>query len=226
MKLSHPLLLAALMALACGAQAGRGHHRDGSDLRADAAGQFDYYAVALSWSPSYCAKRNDPGQCASGRQLGFVLHGLWPQYVNGYPQNCSTDTLPADVRAKYSGLFPSPGLIGHEWPKHGTCSGLEPAAYFELSAKLKNQINIPAPYQRPAAPVRVSSADFIDAFKAANPAMARDAVLPFCNDGGRFLQEIHVCYDKGGASRSCGAREIKRSRSSCGQDSFLLQSVR
>src|SRR5258705_13549201 len=57
------------------------------------AGVFDYYVLALSWSPSYCAdlaeRRYDP-QCRldGDRRYAFVLHGLWPQYERGWPQYC------------------------------------------------------------------------------------------------------------------------------------------
>lgn len=212
-----PLLLAAAMLLAPGAHAKRPRGEPG---------QFDYYAVALSWSPSYCATRNDPEQCATGRQLGFVLHGLWPQYENGYPENCSTERVPGHVREKYVSLFPSARLADHEWRKHGSCSGLDPAGYFMLSGKLKNQVLIPAAFQRPAAPVRTTYNDFVKAFKAANPAAQPYSVLPFCAAGGRYLREVHVCYDKRGASRSCSEGQIKRSYRSCRQESFILQSVR
>jgi ribonuclease T2 len=226
-KLSQKILLAALLAVACGgAQAERRNQRGGTHEQSGVAGEFDYYAVALSWSPSYCATRRDAGQCASGRRLGFVLHGLWPQYVDGYPQNCSTAALPATVREKYAAIYPSPGLAKHEWSKHGTCSGLEPAAYFDLSHKLGKQINIPPAYQRPAAPVRASGGELVAAFRAANPAMPQNALLPFCGDGGRFLREVRACFDKGGRAQSCGAPEIRRSAKSCGQASFLLPSVR
>jgi ribonuclease T2 len=211
------LLLIALIGVAAGAQA----KKPGDD-----PGQFDYYAVALSWSPSYCATRNDPHQCGNGRKLGFVLHGLWPQHEAGYPQNCSTEKLPPQVRSKYVSLFPSPRLIGHEWSRHGTCSGLDPAAYFALSGKLRDQVAIPASYQQPAAPVRTSYSEFVKAFESANPGMAKHAVLPFCADGGRFLREIHACYDKSGRSRSCSAGQVKRSAGSCRQQTFLLPSVR
>ena len=35
----------------------------------DTPGQFDFYVLALSWSPSYCetAHGRSPEQCASGR---------------------------------------------------------------------------------------------------------------------------------------------------------------
>jgi ribonuclease T2 len=210
------------MLLACAGANAKKHHQDNGGE----PGQFDYYAVSLSWSPSFCASHNDQDQCGGGRQPGFVMHGLWPQYAHGYPESCSSERLPPQVRDTYATLFPSPSMIGHEWSKHGTCSGLAPDSYFALSSKLRNQLAIPAPFQRPAAPVRVSYAQFVQSFKGANPRLADNAVLPFCGDGGRFLREVHACYDKGGASISCGASEVKRSANSCRQETFMLQSVR
>jgi len=189
-------------------------------------GEFDYYALSLSWSPEYCANRNDPVQCATGRQLGFVLHGLWPQFEKGYPDSCSREKLPAQVRQRYVDMFPSAKLIGHEWSKHGTCSGLSAEGYMALSAKLKNGLNIPAAYQRPPQPVRVTPGDFEQAFKQANPWLAKDSVLPYCTGGGRFLREAHACFSKDGKSRSCSHEQVKRSQKSCGQASFLLKNVK
>ena len=130
-KRARTIALLVLMGLAAGSHARR---------PADEPGDFDYYAVALSWSPSFCATRNDPEQCAIGRRLGFVLHGLWPQYERGYPESCSTEKLPRQVLDRFSALFPSQWLAEHEWKKHGTCSGLDPAGYFALSGKLRSQV--------------------------------------------------------------------------------------
>lgn len=210
-----------LATIACVANAGHRHDRSEGE-----PGRFDYYALALSWSPSFCATHDDPNQCAPGRQNGFVLHGLWPQYERGYPQSCSTEKLSRGDFARYAPLYPSPKLIGHEWSKHGTCSGLNANAYFALSSKLRDQLRIPAAYQRPAQPLRVSYGDFTAAFRSANPRMLDNAVLPFCAAGGRFLSEIHACYDKAGTSMACGAAEVRRSQNTCRQGSFLLQSVR
>lgn len=216
------VLLAALLTVASGADA----RPNRSQVSRGVPGQFDYYAVALSWSPSYCAARKDPDQCAPGRQLGFVLHGLWPQYAKGYPQSCSTERLPGDVRGKYHLLFPSEKMIEHEWKKHGTCSGLDAGAYFALSAKMKDQIVIPRVLQQPPQPVRMSPGELVQAFKSANAGMAVNSVLPFCADGGRFLREVQVCYDKAGASTACNDGEVKRAANSCRQQNFLVQSVR
>ncbi len=73
-------------------------------------GDFDFYVLSLSWSPDYCAGSNvnDPQQCSIGKKLGFVLHGLWPQYNRGYPADCSTVPLPKDAQQKFPNLFPSP----------------------------------------------------------------------------------------------------------------------
>ncbi|MES2741978.1 MAG: ribonuclease [Pseudomonadota bacterium] len=220
------LLFAGLMALGGAAEARHPHHRAAANAPAGQAGQFDYYALALSWSPSYCANHHDTHQCASGRKLGFVLHGLWPQYLKGYPENCSTVKLNDALRQQYAALYPSPKLIEHEWIKHGTCSGLEPAAYFVLSDRLKTMLTVPPAYRGPEAPIRVGNDAFKQAFRDANRSLPDNAVLPFCSGGGRFLQEIHACYDVRGGPLSCGANEIKRSASSCGQASFLIPSVR
>ena len=220
-------LLFSLLAVSVDAGARHSHSHSNSHKHARAEpGQFDHYAVALSWSPSYCATRNDPSQCAPGRQLGFVLHGLWPQLANGYPDTCSRERLPADVRGKYNMLFPSEKMIDHEWTKHGTCSGLDAGAYFALTARLKDQTVVPKVLQQPAAPVRMSPGELVQAFKAANGTQVPNSVLPFCGDGGRFLREVHVCYSKAGASTSCSDSEVKRAANSCRQQNFLVQSVR
>ena len=100
--LSLPFLL--LAALLCG-----GAHA-AKNKSVGEPGEFDYYALALSWSPSYCATNGgrDPNQCGSGRRLGFVLHGLWPQYEKGYPQSCSREPLPD---AKFHVWFRATGRL-------------------------------------------------------------------------------------------------------------------
>ena len=55
--------------------------------------------LALSWSPTYCASpagANDNSQCAPGRRFAFVVHGLWPQYDKGWPQDCPTVAIVRD----------------------------------------------------------------------------------------------------------------------------------
>ncbi|MHC5740377.1 MAG: ribonuclease T2 family protein [Nostoc sp.] len=191
-------------------------------------GKFDFYVLTLSWSPDYCAKNdtNDPQQCGSGRKLGFVLHGLWPQYQTGYPANCSTQKLPTEVKRRFPDLFPSAKLPDHEWEKHGTCSGKTPAEYLAFSKKLKDAIAIPAAYDRPAKPLRTTITNFKNSFVSANNKITADGIAPFCSGSGRFLQEVFFCYSKNGEPSICSAEILKRSQKSCGQPDFLLRNVR
>lgn len=191
-------------------------------------GEFDSYVVALSWSPDYCASKggNDPQQCGSGRQLGFVLHGLWPQYDRGYPQNCTTEAFNPQMMKQFPDLYPSSKLYTHEWTKHGTCSGLTQVQYHELSKTLKNTVRIPDRFQKPAKPVRVTPNQFKQDFVAVNPGYSTTSFAPTCSGSGRFLQEVLVCHGKDGKPGTCSDEVLRRSQKSCGKSDFLLRSVR
>jgi ribonuclease T2 len=191
------------------------------------AADFDFYVLALSWSPDYCATtgNDDPQQCQVGKKLGFVLHGLWPQYERGYPSNCSTQPLPAKLKTQFPNLYPSAKLYDHEWEKHGTCSGLSPQAYLALSQQIKESVIIPTPYRAPAQPVRVTLAKFKQQFTAANPTMDTNSLVVHCSGSGRFLKEVWVCFTLTGQPRAC-SKEILADAKSCAQDTFLVRNIR
>lgn len=189
-------------------------------------GQFDYYVMALSWSPDYCAVRpDDREQCS--RQYGFVLHGLWPQYQRGYPADCSAERFDEGMLQQFSGLYPSRKLYRHEWEKHGTCSGLSQAQYHQLAASLKARLAIPAAYQAPVQPLRKTLTELKAELQAANPWLGARALAVSCSGGGRFLKEIYVCTDKQGRQgRACGDDVLASERRSCRQPDILVRSVR
>ncbi len=57
----------------------------------DRAGQFDFYVLSLSWSPTFCDTQRggrNAQQCGGNKDFGFIVHGLWPQYEQGYPEFC------------------------------------------------------------------------------------------------------------------------------------------
>jgi ribonuclease T2 len=62
---------------------------DVQDRRQNAPGQFEYYVLSLSWSPSFCetATGNARHQQCGARPFSFVVHGLWPQYERGFPES-------------------------------------------------------------------------------------------------------------------------------------------
>ena len=176
------------------------------------AGDFDYYALVLSWSPTYCADvgagRGDP-QCSGRRPYAFVLHGLWPQYARGYPSDCrvSFNTfVPGPVADGILDIMPSKKLVFHEYRKHGTCSGLEPRAYFDTARKFYNHVKIPARFQALDAPITTSVAEIAQEFMTANPSMRREMLGVVCSRPNR-VQEVRICFSKDGAFKTCGRNE-------------------
>ncbi len=115
-------------------------------------GDFDFYVLSLSWSPSWCESDDDADgsdQCAAGRKFAFVVHGLWPQYDRGWPDFCTDarrDRPSWDAVRSMLDIMPDPGLVRHEWAKHGTCSGLSSADYLKTVRAAREAIAIPAAY--------------------------------------------------------------------------------
>ena len=189
---------------------------------------FDYYVLSLSWSPEYCATDgvNDTQQCSLGRKLGFVLHGLWPQYERGYPSYCSEQSFPAEIKQKFPALYPSDALYSHEWEKHGTCSGLSPADYLLASRQLRDAVAIPAAYQSPSESLRVTLQQFQQDFLEANPALNADGLAVLCSDSGRFLRELRLCFSLDGLPRACSPEILKDAAKSCGRANFLVRNTK
>lgn len=185
-------------------------------LAGDAPGRFDFYVLSLTWSPSYCeaegGARND-AQCETGRRYGFLVHGLWPQYERGYPKDCPTRLAPdsAEIRA-VADLMPAPGLVRHEWRKHGSCSGLSPADYLKTVRAAREAVRIPAAFRRLDNYVMVSPAEVEAAFVAANPGLRPGGVAVVCD--GRRLREVRVCLTRGLGFRACEEVDRRACRAS------------
>lgn len=182
---------------------------------------FDFYVLSLSWSPSYCAENgNRPNarqQCGTGRSYGFIVHGLWPQHDQGFPESCAhqqaNDLVPRDLVSSLSDIMPSAGLMRHEWRKHGTCAGISQRDYFSTLRNAYQAVTVP-PALRTIASPRSADPQLIEkAFIAANPGLPANGIAVTCSRG--RLQEVRICMDKGLKFRSCGEvdRNSCRSRS-------------
>lgn len=182
----------------------------------DVAGAFDYYALVLSWSPTYCAeagdRRRDP-QCRPRRDrpFAFVLHGLWPQYERGFPNFCRTRGRPfvSDrIIDAMIDIMPARGLIIHQYKKHGVCSGLKPSRYYGAARKLYEFIRIPERFQAPQKEQFVTVREVKRAFAEANPGIKPDMIGVSCRRGrGNQLREVRICFTPKGRLRSCGSNE-------------------
>jgi ribonuclease T2 len=167
---------------------------------------FDYYVLALSWSPQFCAtrtSRSDDPQCGDGKRFGFIAHGLWPQYQQGFPESCPTaQSFDPAVAPRVLPIMPSEKLMRHEWDRHGTCSGLSASDYFAQLERIYRSVHIPERFVAPSEQLTVSLEELKQAFIAANPGLGADMFAVLCGGGG-FLREIRVCYSKQGQAIRC-----------------------
>lgn len=167
---------------------------------------FDFYVLALSWSPSYCEAEGAEAnrqQCEGGRPYAFVVHGLWPQFERGFPENCQVDDREVDnatLRSLYD-LMPSAGLIRHQWRKHGSCSGLDQDDYFSVLRAARESVAIPARYRHLDDYLNVDP-DTVEAdFRKANPGLPANAAAVTCDN--RYLREVRICLTRDLEFRSC-----------------------
>jgi ribonuclease T2 len=179
-------------------------------ISAAGPGDFDFYVLALSWSPSYCANEGadaDPRQCRGDLRRGFVLHGLWPQYERGYPESCPTEfplRVPDRLARSMLDIMPSPGLVGYQWRKHGTCTGLDQARYFEAAREAYSRVRVPNAFRNLDRDAATSAKAIEAAFIAANPGLSPAGMAVACK-GGR-MAEIRICLTEDLEFRSC--REV------------------
>ena len=197
------------------------------DRRQNAPGEFDFYVLALSWSPSFCeaaAERGNSGrsQVQCERPYSFVVHGLWPQYERGFPEYCQRPSprLDRNIMTSMLDLMPAPGLIFNEWDKHGTCSGLGARAYFESIRKARAAVKIPEEFLQLSEQKTIAPGDLEAAFIKINPGLSSSAISVTCDS--RRLSEVRVCLSKDLQFRAC--EEIDRR--ACRRDQVLMPPVR
>jgi ribonuclease T2 len=197
------------------------------DRRQNQPGKFDFYVLALSWSPTFCEAsaekgRSPPREQCSGRPYAFVVHGLWPQYENGFPEYCQNPAprLDRNIVSAMLDLMPARQLIYRQWDKHGVCSGLDPRGYFDAVRKARAQVKIPEPYLELSKHLMVTPSEVEEAFVEANPGMSNNGLSVTC-DSPR-LHEVRVCLTKDLRFRNCD--EINRR--ACRRDRLVMPPMR
>jgi len=197
------------------------------DARQNTPGQFDFYVLSLSWSPSYCeasAERSGraPDQQCGERPYSFVVHGFWPQYEKGFPEYCQVPAprLDRNIVSSMLDLMPAPRLIFHEWDRHGTCSGLSARAYFESARKARAQVKIPNEYLELKTALTVTPDEVEEAFVKVNPGLSRSAIAVGCDS--RRLREVRICMTKELRFRDCDEVD----RRACRRERLVMPPVR
>lgn len=197
-------LIALLLLLAGAARAG-----------SDTAGEFDYYVLSLSWSPTWCALEGDARgspQCDAAADHGWVLHGLWPQYHRGYPSHCQTAARPPSraMTAAMADIMGTSGLAWYQWKKHGSCTGLSAPAYYALAREAYSAVNRPDVFRKLSKPVRLPARVVEEAFLKANPDWEADMLTITCRDG--RIQEARLCLSRDLTPVPCGRDVIRDCR--------------
>jgi len=174
---------------------------------------FDYYVLSLSWAPAFCDNPSNaaanPKECGPGTHVRFVVHGLWPQAIDGNsPESCGkTKPAPKPVVNMALPFMLSSALIQHEWATHGACSGLTPAEYF--TRLVEARVNIQLPVQITAIDeVTAQTPEQIEAeFAGANPEFPRRSFRTGCIKG--VFEEIRACFDRDLKARECTASVLE-----------------
>jgi ribonuclease T2 len=151
-----------------------------------------------------------------------VVHGLWPQYENGFPEFCQQPAprLNRNIVSSMLDLMPAPRLIFHEWDRHGTCSGLSPTAYFETVRKARAVVKIPEAYIALNAPLTVTPDEVEEAFVKANPGLPRDGIAVTCDS--RRLGEVRICLGKDLRFSACPEIDAR----ACRREQVVMPPVR
>jgi ribonuclease T2 len=213
------LLVVVLSAAGTASPRHRNHAGEGTP------GDFAYYLLSLSWSPAFCLSSPSADECNGPRRFGFIVHGLWPQNDQGWPEHCDFHrSVPDEVVQGIADLMPARDLVYHEWAAHGTCSGLEPAAFFALVHRAYSSVSIPQELSGPAQALEQSPAAISGAFLHANPRLSAQSIVVTCTgQGAPRLREVRVCLDRDLTPRACSADAM---RGACRAAQVIIPPIR
>ncbi len=186
------------------------------------AGDFDYYVLALSWSPTWCALEGEARQSPQcDRDLGWVLHGLWPQYEEGWPAYCNTSNRDPSrsQTAAMEDIMGTDGAAWYQWKKHGRCSGLPAQDYLDTAREAYESITRPEVFRRLENDVKLPAEVVEQAFLKENPDLDADEITVTCQS--YRIQEVRICLTHDLEPRTCGADVIR----DCTLDDALLEAI-
>lgn len=191
----------------------------------ETAGDFDYYVLSLSWTPTWCALEGDDrgsAQCDDDTGFGWSLHGLWPQNEQGWPSFCTT--VARDPSRGQTGgmadIMGSGGLAWYEWKKHGRCSGLAADDYFSAARQAYESINRPPILRQLTDAISVPASVIEAAFLEVNPQLSPDQITITCKS--HLIQEARICLTRDLQPRDCSPEVVQ----DCTLDDALMQPMR
>jgi ribonuclease I len=205
--------------------------------RSSAGASFDFYLMAMTVHPAFCADNARKRECTSGNPRPLVIHGLWPERMEPrtYPRDCPAPALDLDpaLALELVDLMPgmADGLHQHEWRTHGGCSGLDDDDYYrhtlELARRVDGALRATLTTRAGGEATAAGLRSIADMF---SPGLGRTLTFhcrTLRNGPGRrpYLIEVRQCVDNDGAGGAPGTplacAMVKRRDQGCG-DSFLI----
>jgi len=176
---------------------------------------FDFYVFASEWTGSVCSTNKCTNAYDAGAATNFWnIHGLWPSDGSMNVNYCTDEKFDPtqiagqkDLLATYwSGLYSSADSFhGHEWEKHGTCSGMDQATYFSTVVKLAKVFDIYSTLQRNG----IIPGGVYDCAEVADIIKEEYGVnIITLNSASGYLTELYLCVDKQFRPRDCASGKI------------------
>jgi ribonuclease I len=204
---------------------------------APASTGFDFYLMALTVHPAFCADGHARLQeCRARGQRPLVIHGLWPERnePRTYPHDCPAPPLDLEpaLALELADFMPgvAEGLEQHEWREHGGCSGLDDDVYYRHALDLARGVDAALSARLTTLAGEESSAgalrEVADAFSPGLSASLtfhcrtlRDA--PTAQRTQPFLIEVRQCVDNDGPGGAPGTpldcAAVQRRDQGCGR---------
>jgi ribonuclease I len=199
-----------------------------------AARNFDFYLLAMTAHPAFCADGNAHKSECRVRSVPLSIHGLWPEKLEPgkYPRDCQGAPLSLDrgLELELEPLMPgmADGLHEHEWRAHGRCAGLDDDEYFRATLELARRVDGVLRAKLTTLAGEITSAQelraYADSYEAGLGATLtfhcrtlRDA--PAAHRREPYLVEIRQCVDddaRGAPARPLDCATVNRRDQGCG----------
>jgi ribonuclease T2 len=189
-------------------------------------GDYDFLLLDQIWQPQFCdmlSGGHDPTlthlegtTCTADAPRDLRIHGLWPNYYNGYPQCCNSTSAPSltldpaevtqwdifpSLQAHWAGVAPLDSCavcltLSHEWLKHGGCySPGDPVSYFADSLAITDLVSAATETINSLKGKTVDTASLESLYpRAVNILCDPHAEQPAASTG-RFL-EVRTCWSR------------------------------
>jgi len=174
---------------------------------ASSAQEPDGYVLELAWAPT--------------SRTRFVVSGFGPQLQDGsIPESCAKPKkLPGSVTKLATLYMRTAADAQREWNVHGSCSGLDPDAYFTRMIRARVAVQLPVQLTSLEGEATASGEEIESYFVGANTTLPPKAFQARCVNG--IFAGVRVSFD-----RSLNPRERRGAVSGCGTNARItLQSA-